>query len=708
MFQTMMRGFSDVDVSVQDAKDSVDEFDKHFESAADSLKLATADLKEAWQELLLVWTVDKGFLQNLHNMAEYMRLVAENTREAVKAQEELTAGQRVAQQFFARTGPGGVGMPPWLALMFGIHELQQLGLEQPTEMGSARRRGQRPPPAWAPTEYQQWEQPTAAMGPAAPSIEALSLEVATIELPEGLDFARLIAEMERVEQDWIGRYESTSGLIYEITQGQIDAAKQQVLVWDTATREFRLLNAHMPSLQRAISNLTQAMEMAAMVPAFKPYEWPVSPEEIQRRIYRKEAELAGMGIREEPRPYVVRGPEGEWEKIWAGATAMGEAWREFAEMFRTTTPAFQQVQWDVTEQLDVMRGRVVELEGVLSSQGVTLDRNKMFLMGFGDAIVTLTGDTRAMSIAVQEASERMQAIQPSLGQVGFAPGPYISHLVALTNLLQTQAQARGFQVTPGPQYLMGPGMQWSELFFADPTFMQLARSMLELTESVDANTEVQKRQMEGMWNIPEGATAWVPITSMFYRYRETDRAGRRGGESIETWRSALEFMTSGEFAHYSTQGRAGMATETEMAMLEIAQAQLDLRVADEIAIQAAGDFDVRSMDSMEALHLGSMSARSIDYAILTVQTADVTIHTHDGGGGGGVTAPPTGGGGGGGGGDIEWWDPDTGEWIGPSSQRGQGSSMGMTIPVTLMLDDEVLTQAVVGRVIRLAGGRYRA
>ena len=50
--------------------------------------------------------------------------------------------------------------------------------------------------------------------------------------------------------------------------------------------------------------------------------------------------------------------------------------------------------------------------------------------------------------------------------------------------------------------------------------------MTALNLAIEDLTEVEKKQLEGQWNLPSGATAYVPITSLFYQQNK----GGMGGE----------------------------------------------------------------------------------------------------------------------------------------------------------------------------------
>lgn len=55
---------------------------------------------------------------------------------------------------------------------------------------------------------------------------------------------------------------------------------------------------------------------------------------------------------------------------------------------------------------------------------------------------------------------------------------------------------------------------------ADNVARPIVTTSTALRYAIEDLTEVEKRQLEGMWNLPAGVTAYVPITSLFYQRQE--------------------------------------------------------------------------------------------------------------------------------------------------------------------------------------------
>lgn len=59
---------------------------------------------------------------------------------------------------------------------------------------------------------------------------------------------------------------------------------------------------------------------------------------------------------------------------------------------------------------------------------------------------------------------------------------------------------------------------------ADNVARPIVTTSTALRYAIEDLTEVEKRQLEGMWNLPAGVTAYVPITSLFYQRQEATGA----------------------------------------------------------------------------------------------------------------------------------------------------------------------------------------
>lgn len=70
---------------------------------------------------------------------------------------------------------------------------------------------------------------------------------------------------------------------------------------------------------------------------------------------------------------------------------------------------------------------------------------------------------------------------------------------------QDMLRSYGMRIEEGPQVVIWGDEQWS-IVKADQRALQMALAKIQETE--------QKQLEQGIWNIPEGATVWVPITSL--------------------------------------------------------------------------------------------------------------------------------------------------------------------------------------------------
>lgn len=123
--------------------------------------------------------------------------------------------------------------------------------------------------------------------------------------------------------------------------------------------------------------------------------------------------------------------------------------------------------------------------------------------------------------ALQEAiKENTAALKsPNLRFTQFDPVKYAIPLQRLLGYYERVASGLGFNEEPQAQVLWGPD---DSILTLSSTNIALQMVMHALTEAVQENTEAMN---EGMWNIPEGVTALVPITSLFYQNLEKPGAG---------------------------------------------------------------------------------------------------------------------------------------------------------------------------------------
>jgi hypothetical protein len=71
---------------------------------------------------------------------------------------------------------------------------------------------------------------------------------------------------------------------------------------------------------------------------------------------------------------------------------------------------------------------------------------------------------------------------------------------------QQYAEEEGYQ----ENLILGPNNVWQKLLTTNEAMSFTLQDILE----------TEKKQLEGMWNIPSGATFWVPLTSLFYQSQQ--------------------------------------------------------------------------------------------------------------------------------------------------------------------------------------------
>lgn len=115
----------------------------------------------------------------------------------------------------------------------------------------------------------------------------------------------------------------------------------------------------------------------------------------------------------------------------------------------------------------------------------------------------------ALQEAIKENTAALKA--PSLRFMPFDPVRWAGPIQRLIGYYERVASGLGFKEEPQAQVLWGPEDSILQL---NTSNIVLQMVMHSLTEAIEENTEALN---EGMWNIPEGVTALVPITSLFYQ-----------------------------------------------------------------------------------------------------------------------------------------------------------------------------------------------
>jgi TP901 family phage tail tape measure protein len=137
------------------------------------------------------------------------------------------------------------------------------------------------------------------------------------------------------------------------------------------------------------------------------------------------------------------------------------------------------------------------------------------VLAFADGYQTVTGLTSDFS---KELMDKMKETTDSLkNQMGFTFRDLHDIPASMYGALATSAKRyeQFLNKNYGP-YGYDEKSQNVGLLFKDNQAKTLNTTMTALNLAIQDLTEVEKKQLEGQWNLPSGATAYVPITSLFY------------------------------------------------------------------------------------------------------------------------------------------------------------------------------------------------
>jgi TP901 family phage tail tape measure protein len=123
----------------------------------------------------------------------------------------------------------------------------------------------------------------------------------------------------------------------------------------------------------------------------------------------------------------------------------------------------------------------------------------------------ISGFLPALQRAISEntQAQKAQAIEPNLRNVDMnldESGGMLQQWVQYYTQFLTRM---GFPQESKPQLLLGEDDTWIRMWASNEALMLALRALTEATED---QTDV----LSGQWNVPEGATMWVPIQSLFY------------------------------------------------------------------------------------------------------------------------------------------------------------------------------------------------
>ncbi len=106
-----------------------------------------------------------------------------------------------------------------------------------------------------------------------------------------------------------------------------------------------------------------------------------------------------------------------------------------------------------------------------------------------------------------------------------------------------------------------PKQTFNLLLGDDPTWKRIITTQEALRYAIEELTAIEKKQLEGQWNIPEGATVMVPLTSLYYKGKVTTGGPfgtYAGGETLPTVPTELPGIKSLDTSAQNTAGSMNM------------------------------------------------------------------------------------------------------------------------------------------------------
>lgn len=132
----------------------------------------------------------------------------------------------------------------------------------------------------------------------------------------------------------------------------------------------------------------------------------------------------------------------------------------------------------------------------------------------------VTGFLPALQRAITEntQAQKESKLQPGLRTTDLNLNEQGGNLQAWIAYYTQFLENMGFPQESRPQLIMGEDDTWLRIWASNEALMLALRALTEATEE-------QTDALTGQWNVPEGATMWVPIQSLFY---SRDRGGGGG------------------------------------------------------------------------------------------------------------------------------------------------------------------------------------
>lgn len=147
-----------------------------------------------------------------------------------------------------------------------------------------------------------------------------------------------------------------------------------------------------------------------------------------------------------------------------------------------------------TEFMEIIDGEIVTFTGIQRSI-------------WNDIVGQWKENLEEMKTAADEAFhvQRLKDVSPEkFGEMEAKNRYWLEYMARIKGMsTQEYVQEEGYT----ENLIMGPNNVWQKMLTTSEAMNFTLQDILE----------TEKKQLEGMWNIPEGAQFWVPITSLFYQ-----------------------------------------------------------------------------------------------------------------------------------------------------------------------------------------------
>lgn len=174
----------------------------------------------------------------------------------------------------------------------------------------------------------------------------------------------------------------------------------------------------------------------------------------------------------------------------------------------------------------------------------------------------MTGFLPALQRAISENTQQlkqqdlnvgMRTVDADLGEQGGMLRQWVAYYTDYLSRLGMPQESR-------PQLLVGENDTFLRLWSSNEALMLALR---QLTEATEDQTDV----LSGMWNVPEGATMWVPIQSLFYSRDKS--TGGAGGLSPDFLGGPPSTLPSQQTDWMSLPGAVDQMTVSHMSVMNM-------------------------------------------------------------------------------------------------------------------------------------------